>query len=125
MSCCLSFHFGEPACLNLEVEQGGSWDYSATLYTDALEQTPFDLTGYTGTMKFVNSQNTATVVMTATVTIPTPTNGEILCHLPATTTAAISPSTVMFYDLLLSIADPDPTFYVIRGSAVMKEGYSG
>lgn len=124
MSCCLTYSYAEPACLNFNIQQGGSWRFTVTLYEDLAQTTPFDLTGYTGTMNFVRA-DTHALVVAATVTIAAPTTGVIACSLTAVQTAALSPTVALLHDLLLSKAAPAPTFYVVRGSTTIIEGYSG
>lgn len=71
----------------LNIEQGATLRISFFLQND--DGTAIDLTGYTARMK-IRTYYGGPIVLTATVTIPNPTGGEVLVYASPVDTAALT-----------------------------------
>ncbi len=88
------------APVNFIVSKGASFSYTRTAKDSS--GIARDLTGYTGKAE-MRKKSGDPVVATFTITIPTPTNGEIVMALSAVDTAALDfGNDEYLYDLLLT-----------------------
>lgn len=85
-----------PASHGLVLTQGDTLQVTWTLCSDAAGTTPIDITGRTYALKVKNSAGST--VLTATCTVPTGTDGRVVCTASAATTAAVAAG-VYSYDL--------------------------
>ena len=100
----------EPATLNLKFVAGDS--FSRTIRLLESDSTPIDLTGLTGRAQ-IRDRPKGKLLGTFTVTIPTPTNGEVTFALTATETRALPGSGV--WDLELDGGDTN-THTIVSGT---------
>jgi hypothetical protein len=98
-----------PGSANLLIRQGDTWQQ---VFTVKVAGVVVDITGFTATLKIRDYYGSATVLATATCTIPMGSDGKIYAALaPATTTALVPTDTPQnsqrvaflgYYDLNLS-----------------------
>lgn len=77
-----------PAQHPLVVTQGDTLQVTWTLCSDAAGTTPINITGRTYALKAKNSAGST--ILTATCTVPTGTDGRVVCTASAATTGAIA-----------------------------------
>lgn len=98
----------EPARLDLKIVTGDSFSRTLRFLSDGA---PVDLTGYTGRAQ-VRDRPAGKLLATFTVTIPTPTNGEVIIALDTTATRGLAAGV---WDLELD-AGPTATHTVVQGA---------
>jgi hypothetical protein len=79
--------------VEMPVAKGATWHDTVTVYSDAAQTTPQNLTGYTFQMQVRNtSDESGTLVYTATPASASPLTGVITWSVPATTTDDLTES---------------------------------
>jgi len=85
-----------PAKENLTVVRGDTLSIVVVMTTDG--ETPINITGRTYAMQLRTAPTATKVSATLTCTVPDGTNGEVICTLSSTNSAALNPSSYS-YDL--------------------------
>ena len=99
---------------DITVDKGATFELQI-IYKDA-QSVVVDLTGYTARGQVRSNANSADKVAEFTCTIPTPTNGTVICTIPADKTELI-PTTGATY------ADKDTYYYdieLVNGAEVIR-----
>lgn len=125
-----------PASYSMQVVRGATWEDEFT-YTD-VDGEPIDLTGYEARMQVrkpegqFGTTTTTTLVKELTtgnglLTIPDPTNGQVLLKVDAIDTVPLNPDnlkkTKLVYSLELYIpeaVDPEYVIPLVRGSIAVQ-----
>ena len=91
---------------DLLIEQGTTWSVTVTL--KKTNQSPFDLTGYTGRCQIRKTYTSTNILASPTVTIPSGTDGKVVLSLTEAQTSSL-PDTYAVYDVELVAPNGDVT----------------
>lgn len=103
--------------VEITIEQGAS--FSSTITVNDAAGDAFDLTDYTGKAQ-VRKSYYSTTATDFTVTIPSPTSGEMVIEMPATTTANLAPGRYV-YDVIV-VDDQGDVTRLFEGTAAVTPG---
>jgi hypothetical protein len=84
---------------NIVLEQGTDFQATVKLYADIVS--PLDLTGYTGEAQMRRGYDSVSSTAVLSVSIPIPTNGEVVLALAAASSTAIKYGRYL-YDVVLT-----------------------
>jgi hypothetical protein len=115
------------ATYNPVIQQNATWQISVTILN--ADSTPFDLTGYTGESQIRPSYGSNTVLATPTVTITTPTSGQLTIGLTNTQTGALTPTSTIsngcnlpVWDVLISNTGNTEVINILKGQVTILPG---
>lgn len=84
---------------NIILEQGSDFQATVKLYADLVS--PLNLTGYAGEAQMRRSYESVSATATLSVTVPFPTNGEIVLSMAAASSVGIKYGRYL-YDVILT-----------------------
>ncbi len=104
---------------NIKIEAKSGFELVCVCTDDA--DVPVDLTGYTARAAIKKTASDVDAVAVFTCTIPTPTDGAVVCKLTAAQTAVMNDMGTGAWDLLLQPPVGEP-FRLLQGSVTISPG---
>lgn len=115
--------------VDLVIDQTDSFNVIVTFYTDSTMATASNLTGYSGEAEIRTKFNDSSPLATFTVSIPSPTTGQVQLSLTKAQTATLTTTIqsrfvdIGFWDLHLTSGSGGKTRYV-QGTVVLNRAAS-